>query len=49
MRRPARAAQSFQLPFKTLQFVDPRRDMRDMLIEQCMCGDTVTLRVVTYA
>jgi hypothetical protein len=46
---PARAAQGFQVPFKALQFVDPRCNMRDMLIEQRMRDVAVSLRVVTYA
>jgi hypothetical protein len=35
-RRIALAAQSFQLPFKILQFRDSRPDMRDVLIKQAV-------------
>ena len=35
-RRGALPAQSFQLPFELLQLRDPRRDMRDVLIQKLM-------------
>jgi len=47
-RRDTLPAQSFQLPFELLQLRDPRRDMRNVLIQKPMCRVAIFSRHIAY-